>query len=274
MVATCPRCRCRFRFSPQTGSGEILPPKGWRPEKDDGEEDIRVIASNAYIREAERFAQEQQAMRQTALAEGSHNPWAEAPAPDGWLTALWQTILRVMFQAPLFFQKMNRAAGMGRPLSFFLVISLFQTGVEWAWSQAMIRFLAQQGSQDPNLSRLMELATPGGNVFLTLLLRSGILILQLYIFSLLMYLAYRLVAQERATFALVFQVLCYSSAPWILCIIPAVGTIAGAIWGIGCAAAGCKAALKLNWSQTLLGFVPLIFAFLPLLGQMPGLLSR
>lgn len=278
VVAKCPRCGCRFRFSREKGVGEILPPKGWQPREGEEEEDIRVIASNAYMREADRFAREQEASSpeadQPRSKDAYRNPWADAPAPDGWATAMWQTILRVMFQAPLFFKKLNPAASMSRPLGFFLIICVFQTMVEWAWSQTMLNFLAQQVGDDPNLARLMELASPGGNVFLTLLIRSAILIFQLYVFSLLMYLAYRMIARDRTTFVLVFQVLAYSTAPWILCIIPAIGSIAGAIWGIGCAAAGCKAAMRLTWSQTAIGFLPIVFAMLPLLNQMPGLFAR
>lgn len=273
VVATCPKCGCRFRFSPEKGAGEILPPKGWKPQDGEEEEDIRVIASNAYMREADRFAREQRAAQQEAAAGAARNPWEEAPEPDGWLTALWQTILRVMFQAQLFFKKLNPEAHMGRPLGFFLIICAFQTAAEWFWSQAMLRFLAQHSGDDPNIARLVELASPGGNVLLTLLVRCGILILQLYLFSLLMYLVYRIVARDRASFTLVFQVLAYSSAPWILCVIPAIGSVAGLVWGIGCTAAGCKTALRLTWPQTALGFVPIVFAALPLLSQMTDLLG-
>ena len=72
VVAICPKCACRFRFSAQKGVGEILPPKGWKrieepvseeaPKNEanspEEEEDIRQVAAEAYRKEAERFANE------------------------------------------------------------------------------------------------------------------------------------------------------------------------------------------------------------------------
>lgn len=274
VVATCPNCGCRFRFSLTQGAGEILPPKGWHSSEDGEEDDIRVIASNAYAREAKRFAQERHSTQDNSLQNFVPNLWAIAPEPYGWGTALWQTIIRIMFQAPTFFQNLKAIASTGRPLAFFLILCIFQTLVEWGYSIAFLHFLAPDVSQDPNLSRLIELATPWGNIFLTVLLRTGVLVVQLYVFSLLMYLAYRVIVRDKATFTVIFQILAYSTAPWILCVIPAIGSIAGTIWSVGCAAVGCKAALRLDWSQTLIGFLPIIFAFIPLLAQVSGMLNQ
>lgn len=267
VVATCPKCGCRFRFSRADGAGEILPPKGWRPRDGEEDMDIRTVASNAYAREARRFEQEE------AGAPGAAIPWDLAPAPQGWGAALWQTILLVMFQAQYFFSQLRGAGPMGRALSFFLLVCVFQTVVEWGWSQAFVAFLSQEQINDPNMAKLMEMASPGGNVFLTLLIRAGLLVLQLYVFTALMYLAYRVVARDRASFALIFQILAYGTAPWVLCLIPAIGSIVGAVWGVGCVAVGCKAAMRLTWTQTAIGFLPIIFVLLPLLTQMPGLMS-
>ena len=261
VIAKCPKCACRFRFSAAEGAGEILPPGS------DGEEDIRVTASNAYAREAERFENERRAREAQAEREAARNPWDSAPVPSGWLAAFCQTVIRVMFHAPLFFASLSPAAKLGRPLAFFLIICVFQTLVERSWGEALYSFLAAGKIDDPQMREMMKLLVPGLSLPMALLVRAGALLFQLFIFAFLMYLVYRALAPGRATFMVVYQAVAYSVAPWTLCIIPGLGSIAGAIWGLVCLAIGCKTALRLNWGQTLAGFLPMAAALLPALAQ-------
>ena len=48
----------------------------------------------------------------------------------------------------------------------------------------------------------------------------------------------------------------------------AVIALAGMIWGLACMAVGCRAALRLNWPQTLLGFVPVCLVMAPMFLQL------
>lgn len=262
VIARCPRCACRFRFSAQDGAGEILPPGA------DAEEDICVTASNAYAREAERFENERRATQAMAEREKARNPWQDAPEPDGWFTAFYRTIIRVMFQAPQFFRTLAPDAQLMRPLAFFIIICIFQTLVERAWGQALYSFLSSGNVDDSQLQEMLKLLAPSSSILLALLLRTGVLLIQLFIFSFLMYLVYRILAPGRATFMLVYQAMAYSAAPWVLCIVPGLGSIAGAIWGVCCLAIACRVALKLNWGQTFAGFLPLIAVLLPLILQL------
>lgn len=259
VIVTCPKCACRFRLSPD-GLTEILP----RTQKtQDEEEDIRVIASRAYEREARRFSQEAQGQPESPDLK---NPWETAPGEQGWLHAFSQTILRVMLAAPEFFRRLPPQTGWARPFSFFLVVALFQTLVERLWGEFFLGMLGTDA--DPQMEKMLALIVPEDNLVLALLLRVAALIFQLYVFSFLMFLAYRLMAPKKATFSLLFQIYAYSSAPAILCVIPAIGTLAGAIWGIGCLAVGCKAALGLDWPRTFFGFLPLLLIFAPVLSQL------
>ena len=320
VIATCPQCACRFRFSARDGvlgvlsprgqdaphaaeapaqraasaalndadlpPGAVIPGKGERApdtaEAREGlesahtaeghageEEDIRETARRAYAREAARFSGPEAEADATPAAERhwEANPWDAAPANGGWLQAFYQTVLRVMFAAPRFFAGLRPHARQMRPLGFYLVICVIQTVVERFWGSMIISALTPSAATDPQLERLLELLAPKSDLALSLLLRCGLLVLQLYVFAALMFLAYRLVARERTSFSLVFQVMAYSSAPALLCIVPALGSLAGMIWGLACLAVGCRAALRLNWPQTLFGFVPLILVFGPLLLQ-------
>lgn len=290
VVAICPKCACRFRFSAKNGVEEILPPKGWKrvedsvPEKlpenepklQEEEEDIRQVAAKAYKKEAERFAGEEREEAVYPSDEGEYievNPWDSAPRNGGWFWSFSQVVLRVMFAAPRFFAGLDPCARQGRALAFYLVICVFQTLVEKMWGGMLQNALVASNTTDPQLQKVIGLMASQSDLVLNLLVRTGVLVLQLYVFSFLMFLVYRIVARERATFSLVFQIMAYSAAPALLCVVPAIGSIAGTFWGIACLAVGCKAAMQLDWPRTLLGFLPLVFVFAPILLQTLTLLQ-
>ena len=142
VVAICPKCACRFRFSAQKGVGEILPPKGWKrieepvseeaPKNEanspEEEEDIRQVAAEAYRKEAERFANEKGEDNTDTEEESEYievNPWDTAPRDGGWLWSFSQVVLRVMFAAPGFFAGLDPHARQVRALAFYLVICVF-----------------------------------------------------------------------------------------------------------------------------------------------------
>lgn len=320
VIATCPQCACRFRFSVRDGVLGILPPRsqGTAPQtahsesgdlptvKDDqnlprasgtpdhdapslplrtsardarnsgqneraeGEEDLRETARRAYAHEAARFSRGNEEREPSGLTNDmtpDENPWDTAPVNGGWFQPFYQTVLRVMFAAPRFFSVLRPHTGLLRPLSFYLVIGVIQTLVERFWGSMIISALTPSAATDPQLEKLLELLAPKGDLALNLLLRCGLLVLQLYVFTTLIFLAYRVVARERTSFSLIFQIMAYSSAPALLCVVPALGSLAGMIWGLACLAVGCRAALRLNWAQTLFGLVPLALVVVPILFQ-------
>ena len=248
----------------EDGVGAIVPPKNWSPDGDiPSEEEIRKTASDAYAAEARRFEKEN--------VDNQANPWDMAPSADGWLAAFYQTLIRIMFQPRIFFRLLSPVQPLGRSLSFFLIICVIQTLVERFWAQVLYSVLSSQAGDDPQMGRMLELLVPENGLPVSLLFRTAILTLQLYIFSLLMCFAYRLVVRERVTFRLVFQILSYGAAPWLLCIVPVLGSLAGTLWGIGCVAIGCKSSLGLTWPQTIVGFLPVFILLAPLLMQLSRL---
>lgn len=266
VIATCPKCSCKFRFHKSTGLTESLPPQGRAVEAaahGEPEEDIRIVAKRAYENEANRFKNEEAARKR----EEARNPWDAAPDEKGWITAFYQTVTRVMFSAPEFFAHLSSVARQTRPLCFFLIICVFQTVVENIWSQVFQNLFAPVAAGDPQMEKLLEMLAGQQNLPLSILLRAGISALQLYLFAFLMFMVYRALKPERASFSLIFQILAYSYAPTLLCIVPALGSLAGLIWGIGCLAIGCKSALNLSWARTLAGFLPLAALFAPFLFQ-------
>lgn len=279
VAATCPRCSCRFRILQNGEIGPILPPKGWqvmqgRPETvEQEEEEIRQAAKLAYEREAGRFAENETPPPPAPDTAVVTNPWALAPGNGGWLYAFCQTIIRVLFSMPAFARGLKPEAPLARAFIFYIIIGIYKLLIEYMWTMGSARLLAPEVEADPQLGKMLELLASGQGLVLTLLLGTALLILKIYALSFLMYLVYRLISPVNAKFPLVFQIMGYSTAPAILCIVPVLGSLAAFFWGLGCLAIGCKNAMQLTWPQTFAGFVPVFLVYAPLMSQYMSLLG-
>lgn len=257
VIATCPKCGNKFKISAS-------------PKVED-EEDIRQIASRAYQQEADRFQDSKKTHKEAEIQ--NNNPWDLAPEPAGWITAFLQTLSRVMFSASRFFSGLPRHVSLMRPLGFYAILLLFQSIVDRLWANFFLSVLAPSAASDPQLEKMLQLLASEDNLVLGILFRCGLLVLQIYLFALILYLIYRILAPGKASYELVFQILAYSSAPVILCVVPVLGSLVGMIWSVGCLLLGCKVALDLDWTRTLIGFLPIIFLMAPLLSALLGLVG-
>ncbi|MDO5536009.1 MAG: YIP1 family protein [Desulfovibrionaceae bacterium] len=204
--------------------------------------------------------QERRARERNEESEGewSFNPWECARTFQDYPPALYQTCLRVMFAAQRFFSGIRPGPVM-RALAFFLTVCVLQTVIEHVWTVFFFDYLMPIGeSTDPELKQLAALMQDNGNLLMTVLLRCAVLTLQLYVFTAILYLCWRLIAGRGVDFSVVLQVLCYSEAPLLLCIIPGVGTIVGVLWSCVACLVGSRAALGLSWGQTIAGVMPLL----------------
>lgn len=188
----------------------------------------------------------------------SGNPWLMAPGKDGWPSAFYQTALRIMLSAPRFFASLVPEMQHNRALLFYLIVCVIETVMDRLWVGVLRSVLEPGMSGDPQLSAMLELLTPETNPFLSSLKNTALLLLQAYLESGLLFLMYRLIAGSRVNFSIVFQVVAYSVAPHVLCIVPVLGVFVGFVWSIGCLVVGLRTALSLNWAQTLLGLMPVV----------------
>lgn len=307
MMATCPRCQCRFRFrnpdgtptveeaapaaAPQPSARPAQPPLPPDMEGDDplppgavvprlpGDDetppaqdrpapaearDDKPSASGAEEKRPsfwEHFQKKDGGPRSGGLAAALHAdetnvPWEE-PRRYNPLMALYQTILRVMFNAPRFFAALPASNGkLTRPLVFYLILGLFQTLVERMWYLMSLEASAPSIS-DPKLQELLGDMAQSMSLPLTILMAPAMLAVQLCFFASVFYLMLRLVQPENVQFRSVFRVIAYSAAPTVVCVVPLIGPLAGSIWfGVSCFI-GCKYALRLPWSRTGLALGPL-----------------
>lgn len=307
LLATCPHCACRFRLflsdgttqpldSPatpreqpaSTGEGpragqpapETVPPRQKTPRRDPEEEkeeeDPRLTASRAYEREAERGRRLREAERQrnkdAAPPAALRNPWEEAPETIGYIEAFYQTVLRVMFAAPRFFLGVRDDAPPLRALLFFLVTGVLGVTALTLWGNVFRGMMAD--AADPQLQALAAMLPQESGALLYGLIQLFLLVMQLYVVSALVFLSFRLSGCRSATYARVFQILAYSSAPMLLCAVPVLGYLAGFIWCLASVVIGCRAAFRLNWARTVAGCLPIVLLLLMLLQQTLGVLSK
>ena len=249
------------------------------------EEDPRMTASRAYAREAERGRRLREASRQKEAdtnaraddAEDSdeqsplRNPWEEAPRTVGYVEGFYQTVLRIMFGAPRFFAGLRDDAPPLRALLFFLIVGVIGVTAINVWGSILRDMLAS--TADPQLQAMADKMPPERSILFFGLAQLFALVMQLYIVSGLMFLSFRLSTCRSATYARVFQIVAYSSAPMLLCIVPVLGNLAGLIWCLASIVIGCRAAFRLSWAQTIVGCLPTALLLAMLFQQTLAVLS-
>lgn len=312
-MATCPRCKCRFRFrnpdgtpvvadeAPATpepkpaavspslppdmegddplppgavvpklpGEGDAAGPAADATKNGAGKPDGDAADKDANTKTAEesrqhfwnKFQKKRDGENKRSFAAAVHAdetnvPWEE-PKRYNPFVGLYQTILRVMFNAPRFFAALPSTNGrLNRPLVFYLILGLFQTLIERMWYLMSIQ-ASGPSITDPKLQEMLGEMSQSMSLPLTILLTPVILAVQLCFFASVFYLMLRLVQPENVEFRTVFRVIAYSAAPTVVCIVPLVGPLVGSIWFGVCCFIGCKHSMHLPWSRTGLALGPL-----------------
>lgn len=283
------------------GRARSFEPRG-SGEDEHAEEDPRAAAGRAYEREHGRFAprgnaegkngsshdnrdeygRREEFGRHGDADDGPHDehgydddydhaeggiPWETAPEPDGWIAAFYQTCMRVMFGAQRFFSQVQPGSPQMRALIFYLLVSVVQVVVERVWSGVFMSLMAPSAASDPQLEKMLIMLSPQMSLPMVMLVKTGMSVIQLYVLSALINFTYGFVRGNRTDFSQVFQVLAYSAAPTLLCVVPLLGSLVGFVWMFACVLIGCRAALKLTWPQTLMGLAPVVLLLAPLILQ-------
>lgn len=220
------------------------------PDAAHNDEEYRKAAIAAYERQASPPDAEQD------------NPW-EYPQRAGYFAAFYQTAMRVMFAAPRFFAGLRPSAPQRPVIMFYLIVTVLQIVIERFWGETLASMMTPHADNDSQLQQLILLLRPQTDILMTLLLRTTVSIVELFLITGLYYLMLRLVASSRVHFGLIFQVIAYSAAPALLCVVPLVGSMVGLVWGLACSFVGCRYALGLSWSQTTLALAPVYMLGIP-----------
>lgn len=309
VIATCPKCGCRFRFQPEDASSQLiehghsapagpavsppheddpLPPGAIvpggsdagqdaphgqaaprttdTPKRDEPENEASAGQEAAGSAEEGATRPANRKRRQRPAPDDDINPWDMAPHPAGYLSAFYQTTLRVMFGAGRFFAHLNPDAPQFRALAYALIITLITLCSQYLWLSMSREMLEQAAPADSPLMMVIRFALD--NPLLYVLVSLASFAFQIYFISVLLFLGFRITGVRHASFHILFQVAAYSCAPLLLCIIPILGPQVGLIWSLACLVNGCRMALRIDWPRTLLGLAPLVLLFVVLLSSL------
>jgi hypothetical protein len=172
-------------------------------------------------------------------------PW-ENPAHYGWVGGFMSTLRGVMFRGPDFFSSLGNDGPQALGYLFFVLSGYMGILGSSIWSPAAELLL-------PGV-----LPLPPGRTFLPLLLllAPAALGLMLLFSAGFIRIVLRIFAPDRADFALIYKVVCYAPASFVLCVVPFVGPPLAAAWFLVSMTTGCRAALGISRSLTLLAALP------------------
>ncbi|MCR4666648.1 MAG: YIP1 family protein [Desulfovibrio sp.] len=271
VIATCPKCGTKFRFSvkdtPESSADSADDPLPKGAIVFEGREETSASDERADCTPEEEKRSQNSEKRlvgrarpfssKTLFGCGAGNPWDHAPGRIGWFASFYQACLRVMFQGPRFFRSLTPTRTFHRPLFFYLIVCLFELLVNYGWLTVFRQTLLE--ANDPELTALFAILAPDGNILFMVLLQAALSTLKLYVTSALFFLVFQLIAPERNDYGVIFQVVAYSVAPTVLAVVPLAGSLCGALWSVACLAIGLREVLEISWPKTVLAFFPVLF---------------
>jgi len=243
-IATCPKCKHKFRFRNLDGSpaasltstgdptardvstsdseaGPAPARPDHRPQSDpapNGEEFWDKLAA---------MGRPHQEVREAAdPGDQADPPHVEVPWEHldkyGFFSGIWETIKRAMLQPTAFFQSMPVGGGQIKPLIFYLLIAQLQIVMHMLWD------MTGMGTGTTG-----EAGTAGVVSTMTMLFIYPLLLtILLYVMALLVHVCLILVKGAGRGFEGTFRALTYGSAPMIMVLIPIIGPLVGAVWSL------------------------------------------
>jgi hypothetical protein len=172
-------------------------------------------------------------------------PW-ENPALYGWVGGFTATLRGVMFRGPEFFSSLGNEWSPALGYLFFVLAGYFCILGSSAWILAAEMLLPGVLPLPPGRTILPLLLLPAPAALgLVLLFSAGFIRVMLRVF-----------APDRADFVLIYKVVCYAPAPFVLCIVPFVGPPLAALWFLVSTLTGCRNALGISRPLALFAGLP------------------
>ena len=181
-------------------------------------------------------------------AGASPIPW-ENIRQHGWFLGFIRTIHGVMFNTPLFFTYISDKGSLTPSYLFSLVQTYLAILCFAAWRSAFTSLMSSTSAPVPEaqqfLPALLLLAPVALGLLLVFLTGCTRLIVRVF-------------TTQPLSFHTLFKVLCYSTAPLILSLIPFVGPAVGSCWFFFALITGCQITLRLKLSQAIVAIIPTV----------------
>jgi len=202
---------------------------------------------------------------------GSSVPFEDLPR-YGFFPGIWGTIRQVTMTPVAFFRAMPTHAGMAKPLAFHILLAELMVVCQYLWSMAGIGATAEYLGKPEVMDMGLGLAQAAP--LMLFLIYPLLLVLRVMIVTGIIHLLLRLIRSGDSGAEATFRVLCYSAAPLLLGVIPAIGPLVGGVWSIGLTVIGLKVAHKTRTSAALFAvLVPILMMLAAVIGLMQGMLQ-
>jgi len=206
-----------------------------------------------------------------AKSTGSSVPFEDLPR-YGFFPGIWGTIRQVLLSPVAFFRTMPVHAGMAKPLVFHLLLAEFMVVCQYLWSLAGIGATAEYLGNPEVMDMGLGLAQAAP--LMLFLIYPLLLVLRLMIMTGIIHLLLKLIRSGDSGAEATFRALCYSAAPLLLGIIPAIGPLVGGVWSIGLTVIGLREAHKTRYSAALFAvLVPILMMLAAVIGLMQGMMK-
>lgn len=286
-IATCPKCKNKFRFRYLEKEGDTDSPTTAGPEPPKPDEDIwqRLEtmdipdddeAPHASAFSGQKAESEADSTSQTTDAEPGDTavsadkvvldwemdseeeitvdvPW-ERLDKYGFFPGLTKTIKAVMFQAPLFFRHIT-TEGKAKPLIFNILIGEFSILAHYLWILMGVRTFWFGGTQSLDAATALDSGMLLTSMVSSLIFYPIFLIPALFISAGLTHLFLVLVKSGSAGYEATFRVSAYASAPQVLAAVPYVGIIIGSLWAVAATFIGLKNIHRTSYLRVFLAFM-------------------
>lgn len=176
---------------------------------------------------------------------------------------LWNTWKTVMFQPSEFFKKIPRAARLGRPLVYAIILG--SIGIVFGtFYNYMRQSLFDGGFRQPGMPEEMAQMMVKTQTIMNILcvvFSPLLVIIGLFIWSGILHLCLMIVGGAKQGFEATFRSVAYGCySPMLLGVIPFCGGMVGAVWGIVLQIIGLKETHKISTGKAVLAFfLPLVF---------------
>jgi predicted Zn finger-like uncharacterized protein len=183
-------------------------------------------------------------------AQSDSGPAWENPAVHGWCRAFMSTLHGALLRSPAFFSRFSVGPPSGLGYLFFCIMGYVAILGDAFWRQALTALLPGTLPASPaGIALPVVLLLAPVALGLALVGACGCMRLFLLAF-----------APEKADFFLIYRVVCYATAPFLLSIVPVIGPIIGAAWSVILLVIGCRHALGLSWKLAVIAPLPPIAA--------------
>ncbi|GAB6125125.1 YIP1 family protein [Humidesulfovibrio idahonensis] len=228
-------------------------------------------ALNSQVNDVQANAAQDNPEHKGPASTGSSVPFEDLPR-YGFFPGIWGTIRQVTMTPVAFFRAMPTHAGMAKPLAFHILLAELMVVCQYLWSMAGIGATAEYLGKPEVMDMGLGLAQAAP--LMLFLIYPLLLVLRVMIVTGIIHVLLRLIRSGDSGAEATFRVLCYSAAPLLLGVIPAIGPLVGGVWSIGLTVIGLKVAHKTRTSAALFAvLVPILMMLAAVIGLLQGMLQ-